>query len=185
MNICSSLFQIGTEGGYVMLGSLTVSHGVFENELKKCVTMSFKRHQGHVMSTFFSAHSRNVFLTSSLDKKARVYSQLQPSPVISVVNSDQLIKALWSPARQLHIVTASSSGHVAFYDLRTVYSPLAEIHLGRKITDVAFVGLDKVIVSTTNGNIHLLQMSEGLLANVDLVNLDTVVNSLQDGIGFE
>lgn len=168
-----------------MLGSLTASHAVFENGAKKCVTMTFKRHQGHVTSASFSSHSRNVFLTSSVDKRARVYSQLQPSPVISLVHPDQLIKALWSRARQLHIATATYAGRVAFYDIRKAYRPLAEINLGRRITDFAFAATDQLAVTANNGDLHLLQLSEGLLADADAAGLDTVVNSLQDGIGFE
>ncbi|OQR75476.1 WD repeat-containing protein 34-like [Tropilaelaps mercedesae] len=181
---CNHLI-LGTEGGYVMLGSLAASHSVFENRANKCVTMTFKKHQGHVTSSSFNPHSRNVFLTSSIDQNACVYSQLQPSPVISLVHSDQLVKALWSCANQLHVATATYSGQVALYDIRKAYMPLAEVNLARRITDLAFIGIDQLAVSTDKGDVHLLQLSDGFFGGADSAQVGHVVNSLQDGIGFE
>lgn len=168
-----------------MVGSLTAPRAAF-GAGKKCVTMSYKRHQGHVTSTYFSPHSRNVFLTSSVDMRARIYSQLQQAPVISIVHSEQLVKALWSPMRQLHIVTATCAGLVNIYDMRKAYVPLSQMNLESRLTDMTFVSHEQIVVATEKGLVHLLQLPESLQqAGSDAADLDDLIRSLQDGIGFE
>ncbi|XP_028967919.1 WD repeat-containing protein 34-like [Galendromus occidentalis] len=175
-------FSIGTEGGYVMVGSLTAPRAAF-GAGKKCVTMSYKRHQGHVTSTYFAPHSRNVFLTSSVDMEARIYSQLQQAPVISIVHSEQLVKAVWSPMEQLHIVTATCAGLVNIYDIRKPYVPLTLINLESRLTDMAFVSHEQIAVATEKGLVHLLQLPESTMRTVGTVaDLDELVRTLQNTV---
>ncbi|CAN7991485.1 unnamed protein product, partial [Ixodes hexagonus] len=133
-----TMFMMGTEGGAVLQGSLSLSKPIsaMDSALEKghsykCPVMAgFAPHRGHTLDIQCSPFERNVFLSAGTDRELNVFSLLQPNPVLSLELQDSIAKARWSPSQPLHIATLHCDGCLRIYDLRSAKTPVAELAAG-------------------------------------------------------
>lgn len=134
-----SIFIMGTEGGGIIQGSFNAlapaSYSGFTSvALKNPITMCFERHKGHITSVQFSRFSRNIFLSSGSDGELRIYTLLQPKPVLTLLDPNSGINAAeWSLERPMVLSCICSDGQVHMWDLmENLKSPKETVHLDSK-----------------------------------------------------
>ncbi|CAL1298835.1 unnamed protein product, partial [Larinioides sclopetarius] len=119
-----NIFVIATEGGGIfqcVFDSLVPApYTDFSPiSLKSPMNMGFERHKGQVTSVQFSPFSRNIFLSAASDGELRIYSLLQPKPLLILqLPSGGISAAQWSPIRPLVLSCVSSNGQFHIWDLK-------------------------------------------------------------------
>ncbi|GFT69391.1 WD repeat-containing protein 34 [Nephila pilipes] len=119
-----NIFVIGIEGGGIfqcLFDSLVpASYSAFSPiSLKSPISMGFERHKGQVTTVQFSPFSRNVFLSAGTDGELRIYSLLQPKPLLMLqLPTGGINNAQWSPIRPLVFSCVSNNGQFHVWDLK-------------------------------------------------------------------
>ncbi|XP_071040250.1 cytoplasmic dynein 2 intermediate chain 2 isoform X2 [Parasteatoda tepidariorum] len=119
----SSIFIIGIEGGGIFQCSFeskvpTLYSGASSVSLKNPINMGFERHKGQVTTVQFSPYSRNIFLSAGSDGELRIYSLLQPKPLLILQQpSGGINGAQWSTVRPLVIYCICNNGQLHIWDL--------------------------------------------------------------------
>lgn len=120
----SSLFILGTEGGFPLKCSLAAEAAALTRmpssvPLKAPVQFTFSPHGGPVYSVSCSPFHRNLFLSAGTDGHVHLYSMLQAQPLTSLQLSHKYLFAVrWSPVRPLVFAAASGEGDVQLFDLQ-------------------------------------------------------------------
>ncbi|GFU40317.1 WD repeat-containing protein 34 [Trichonephila clavipes] len=131
-----NIFVIGIEGGGIfqcLFDSLVpATYASFSPiSLKSPISMGFERHNGQVTTVQFSPFSRNVFLSAGTDGELRIYSLLQPKPLLILqLPNGGINTAQWSPIRPLVFSCVSNNGQLHMWDLKVdEKSPIESIPL--------------------------------------------------------
>uniref|UniRef100_A0A8C5KUA4 Cytoplasmic dynein 2 intermediate chain 2 n=1 Tax=Jaculus jaculus TaxID=51337 RepID=A0A8C5KUA4_JACJA len=120
----SSLFVLGTEGGFPLKCSLAAEAAAMTRmpssvPLRAPVQFTFSPHGGPVYSVSCSPFHRNLFLSAGTDGHIHLYSMLQAQPLTSLQLSHKYLFAVrWSPVRPLVFAAASGGGDVQLVDLQ-------------------------------------------------------------------
>ncbi|KAL1764844.1 WD repeat-containing protein 34, partial [Sigmodon hispidus] len=120
----SSLFVLGTEGGFPLKCSLAAEAAALTRmpssvPLRAPVQFTFSPHGGPVYSVSCSPFHRNLFLSAGTDGHVHLYSMLQAQPLTSLQLSHKYLFAVrWSPVRPLVFAAASGEGDVQLFDLQ-------------------------------------------------------------------
>ncbi|XP_031225493.1 WD repeat-containing protein 34 [Mastomys coucha] len=120
----SSLFVLGTEGGFPLKCSLASEAAALTRmpssvPLRAPVQFTFSPHGGPVYSVSCSPFHRNLFLSAGTDGHVHLYSMLQAQPLTSLQLSHKYLFAVrWSPVRPLVFAAASGEGDVQLFDLQ-------------------------------------------------------------------
>ncbi|XP_006983447.2 cytoplasmic dynein 2 intermediate chain 2 [Peromyscus maniculatus bairdii] len=120
----SSLFVLGTEGGFPLKCSLAAEAAALTRTassvpLRAPVQFTFFPHGGPVYSVSCSPFHRNLFLSAGTDGHVHLYSMLQAQPLTSLQLSHKYLFAVrWSPVRPLVFAAASGEGDVQLFDLQ-------------------------------------------------------------------
>ncbi|KAG3288116.1 cytoplasmic dynein 2 intermediate chain 2 [Ictidomys tridecemlineatus] len=120
----SSLFIVGTEGGFPLKCSLAAEEGALTRlpssvPLRAPAQFTFSPHGGPVYSVSYSPFHRNLFLSAGTDGHIHLYSVLQAQPLTSLQLSHKYLFAVrWSPVRPLVFAAASGEGDVQLFDLQ-------------------------------------------------------------------
>ncbi|XP_036039217.1 WD repeat-containing protein 34 isoform X2 [Onychomys torridus] len=130
----SSLFVLGTEGGFPLKCSLAAEAAALTRTassvpLRAPVQFTFFPHGGPVYSVSCSPFHRNLFLSAGTDGHVHLYSMLQAQPLTSLQLSHKYLFAVrWSPVRPLVFAAASGEGDVQLFDLqKSSQKPTASI----------------------------------------------------------
>ncbi|XP_077503084.1 cytoplasmic dynein 2 intermediate chain 2-like [Amblyomma americanum] len=130
-----SVFVMGTEGGGVLQGSLSLSkpiapvvdsHASVERTYSCPVVARFPPHRGHTLDIHSSPFERNVFASAGIDREVKVFSLLQTEAVLSVQLPEPVSRVRWSPSQPTLFAALQGDGRLAFYDLRRTTAPVAE-----------------------------------------------------------
>ncbi|KAG8190125.1 hypothetical protein JTE90_026693 [Oedothorax gibbosus] len=171
-----SIFVIGTEGGGIFqcsFDSLVPApySGFTAGFLKNPINMGFERHSGQVTSVQFSPFSRNVFLSSGSDGELRLYSLLQPKPLMTLqLPSGGINAAQWSPIRALVLSCVCSNGQLHVWDLLVNEKAPVEIN---SMTVEKSVGMalqmnkenaSLLATSSSDGTVQVWELSGAVLA---------------------
>jgi len=118
-----SMFLLGSENGGVFKCSLSARGALIKGlssgvEFRSPVTFAFTPHTAAVFAIDMSPFHHNLFVTSSMDTTIRIYSLLQPAPLLTVeAGCGYLLDAHWSPTRASLITTSTADGRLMFFDL--------------------------------------------------------------------
>ncbi|KAL3184907.1 hypothetical protein MRX96_030798 [Rhipicephalus microplus] len=103
-NFDDEVFVIGTEGGGVLQGSLSLSRPIapvvnasIERTYSCPIVARFPPHRGHTLDVHSSPFERNVFASGGIDREVKVYSLLQLEPVLTIQLSEAATRVRWSP----------------------------------------------------------------------------------------
>ncbi|XP_064382625.1 cytoplasmic dynein 2 intermediate chain 2-like [Halichondria panicea] len=120
-----SLFVVGSENGGLFKCSMqaSVSIGdtpIIESDLQSPIQFVFRPHHGPVYAISCSPFHRNLFLSCGTDGTARLYSQLDASPVLSIEpGCGYLFSVRWSVTRPLVFAVGTGDGQLLIYDLKS------------------------------------------------------------------
>ncbi|CAL1298833.1 unnamed protein product [Larinioides sclopetarius] len=171
-----NIFVIATEGGGIfqcVFDSLVPApYTDFSPiSLKSPMNMGFERHKGQVTSVQFSPFSRNIFLSAASDGELRIYSLLQPKPLLILqLPSGGISAAQWSPIRPLVLSCVSSNGQFHIWDLKIdEKSPTESIPLTVNRSSGLSLQNNKenpsqLATSSSDGTIQVWELSGSVLA---------------------
>ncbi|TPX32217.1 hypothetical protein SmJEL517_g04624 [Synchytrium microbalum] len=167
---------VGTETGFVLKCGAAGTRISDKNEdapLSNPIIFGFNSHLGPVNSISCSPFHRNLFLTCGNDREVRLYTALQPNPILTFEPSSMdLSCAAWSNTRPAVYAVGSADGHTYFYDLsKSTTTPTSTLQLTQldkkpktRITFLAFSNKpsDMFASGDASGHVHVWQLSSNL-----------------------
>ncbi|XP_050049437.2 cytoplasmic dynein 2 intermediate chain 2-like [Dermacentor andersoni] len=189
-----AVFVMGTEGGGVLQGSLSLSrpiaslvvgHGSLERTYSCPVVARFPPHRGHTLDVHSSPFERNVFASGGMDREVKVFSLLQLEPVLTIPLPEAAIRVRWSPSQPTLLAALQGDGRLDFYDLRRTTAPVAEFPLNTERgagTSLEYCARspDLVFVSRGPGNTQVWQLGSKLVAAGE-VNQSDLIRDVANG----
>lgn len=123
----SGNFVIGTESGGVHRCFLHAGATATAAPDKSPVVFSYEPHSSVVHDVDCASHHRHVFATSASDG-VRVYSMLQPSPLLRLEPcAGAITRVRFSKARPTRLVAGSTDGAVYIFDLHESKSTASQV----------------------------------------------------------
>ncbi|KAL1439968.1 hypothetical protein MTO96_009793 [Rhipicephalus appendiculatus] len=177
-NFDDEVFVMGTEGGGVLQGSLSLSrpiapvvngHASLERTYSCPIVARFPPHRGHTLDVHSSPFERNVFASGGIDREVKVYSLLQLEPMLTIQLPEAATRVRWSPSQPVLLAALQGDGRLGFYDLRRTTAPVAEFVLrdeGGAGTSLEYCAHspDLLFVGRGPGNTQVWQLGSKLVA---------------------
>uniref|UniRef100_A0A131YN45 WD repeat containing protein 34 like n=1 Tax=Rhipicephalus appendiculatus TaxID=34631 RepID=A0A131YN45_RHIAP len=185
---------MGTEGGGVLQGSLSLSrpiapvvngHASLERTYSCPIVARFPPHRGHTLDVHSSPFERNVFASGGIDREVKVYSLLQLEPVLTIQLPEAATRVRWSPSQPVLLAALQGDGRLGFYDLRRTTAPVAEFVLrdeGGAGTSLEYCAHspDLLFVGRGPGNTQVWQLGSKLVAAGE-VNQSDFIRDMASG----
>ncbi|KAH6944235.1 hypothetical protein HPB50_002365 [Hyalomma asiaticum] len=168
-NFDDAVFVMGTEGGGVLQGSLSLSRPLAHRAYSCPVVARFPPHRGHTLDVHSSPFERNVFASGGMDREVKVFSLIQLEPVLTIQLPEVVTRVRWSPSQPVLLTALQGDGRLGFYDLRRTTVPVAEFTLrgeGGAGTSLEYCvhSPDLLFVGRGPGNTQVLQLGSKLVA---------------------
>ncbi|XP_037569291.1 cytoplasmic dynein 2 intermediate chain 2-like [Dermacentor silvarum] len=189
-----AVFVMGTEGGGVLQGSLSLSrpiaslvegHTSLERTYSCPVVARFPPHRGHTLDVHSSPFERNVFASGGIDREVKVFSLLQLEPVLTIPLPEAATRVRWSPSQPTLLTALQGDGRLGFYDLRRTTAPVAEFTLNAERgagTSLEYCARspDLLFVGRGPGNTQVWQLGSKLVAAGE-VNQSDLIRDVANG----